>query len=143
MASRPMLTAAALVLAVTGVAASRELQQQPAPYWYVSYYQVEWSKVDSLSKLVRAYTLPIVEEQKKLGTLLDYRILIHSHGSRDNVVIVRKLASWAAIDRDTTLQIAYRRVFPDSLKRKEINGAFNWVFAGGLHRDEIYREVVR
>jgi hypothetical protein len=142
--SRPKIALAVVALALTGLAfRPQAAQQQPAAYWYLSYYQVDFPKVDSLARLVRTYTLPVVEEQKKLGALLDYRFLVHRHGGRDNVVIMRKVASWATIERDTTFQVAFRKVFPDSLKRREINAALQWAFAGGLHRDEIFSEVTR
>jgi len=98
--------------------------------------------VDSLNKLVQAYTLPIAQEQKKLGVLLDFKLLIHAHGGRDNVVFVRKLASWAAVEGDTTFGVAFRRVFPDSLKRVQIQAGFAWALGHTLHHDEIYREVL-
>ena len=115
----------------------------PQPAWTVAYYQVEWPKVDSLRKLVQTYTLPTVDEAKKAGTLLDYRMLIHHYAGRDNVVIMQKYSSWAAIDSDSSYGVAFRRLFPDSTKRKAINDGFTWAFGNGLHRDEIYGEVLK
>lgn len=120
-------------------------QQPSAPrdtvWWYVSSYQIEWPKMDSLVKLVRAYTLPTVAEAKKMGTLLDYRVLVHAYGSEYNYQIIRQYRRFEDIAHDTTVGAAARRLVPDPARMKEIQAAFNWVFGGGGHRDEIYREV--
>ena len=115
----------------------------PQPVWTVAYFQVDWPKVDSLRKLFQTYTLPTVDEAKKAGTLLDYRVLIHSYAGRDNVVLMQKYSSWAAINSDSSFDVAFRRLFPDSTKRKGINDGFSWAFGNGLHRDEIYGEVLK
>jgi len=142
--TRPYI-AAALALSLTAVAATRSAAQAPAQqaFWTVSYYQVDWPKVDSLTKLFKAYTLPMVEEAKKSGGLLDYKILIHSWAGRDNVVIMQKFSSFAAIHSDTSMNVALRRIVPDSTKRKAVQNAFNWTVGNGLHRDEIYAEVTK
>jgi hypothetical protein len=145
--TRPRI-AAVLALSLAAVAPSRSHSQQAAPaketFWTVGYYQVDWPKVDSLTKLYRMYTLPVVEEVKKSGGLLDYRLLIHYMAGRDNVVIMQKFSSFAAIhDNDPIFQAAFRRIQPDSIKRKAVFDAFGYVFGGGLHRDEIYTEVTK
>jgi hypothetical protein len=112
-------------------------------YWTMSSYQVDWPKVDSLRKLVEAYTLPIVAEAKKGGTLLDYRFLIHSWAGRDNVVIMRAFNTFDAINSDSSFDVAFRRLNPDSTKRKMINDAFGAILGGGLHHDEIFTEVTK
>src|SRR5580765_3175745 len=69
--TRPYI-AAALALSLTALAASPSTAQAPAQqaFWTVSYYQIDWPKVDSLTKLIKAYTFPTVEEAKKSGGLL-------------------------------------------------------------------------
>ena len=137
----------AFSLSLAAVVPARLPGQQAAPaqqaFWAVSYYQIDWPKVDSLTKLFRAYTLPTADEAKKMGVLLDYRLLIHSWAGRDNVVIMQKFSSFGAIHTDTSFDVAYRRIVHDSTKRKAINDAFNAIFGNGLHRDEIYREVTK
>jgi hypothetical protein len=145
--TRPHFTIA-LALSLAAVAPSSSHGQQAAPpkeaYWTVAYYQVDYPKMDSLTKLLRAYQLPVVDEVKKSGGLLDYRILIHNMAGRDNVVIMQKFSSWSAIhDSDAAFQAAIRRIQPDSIKRKAVLDAFGSIFGGGLHRDEIYTEVTR
>jgi len=136
-----------LALSLTAVVAARSPGQQAASaretFWVVSYYEVEWPKVDSLTKLMRAYTMPVVEEAKKSGGLLDYRVLIHSYAGRENVVILQKFSSFAAIHNDTAWLAAIRRITPDSTKRRVVQDAFNSIFGSGLHRDEIYTEVTK
>src|SRR4026208_2451799 len=112
--TRPHITIA-LAVSLAAVVPIRSPGQQAAPpketYWTVAYYQVDWPKVDSLTKLFRTYTLPLVDEVKKSGGLLDYRILIHNMAGRDNVVIMQKFSSWSAIhDSDAIFQAAIRRI---------------------------------
>jgi hypothetical protein len=136
-----------LALSLTAVVPTRSTGQQATSaqqaFWTVSYYQVDWPKVDSLTKLLRAYTLPMVDEAKKSGGLLDYRILIHAWAGRDNVVIMQKYSSFGAIHCDSSLAVAFRRTVPDSAKRRVVQEAFDYAFGGGLHRDEIFTEVTK
>jgi hypothetical protein len=144
--TRPHITIV-LALSLTAVTPSRSSGQQAAPaketYWTVAYYQVDWPKVDSLTKLFRAYQLPVVDEVKKSGGLLDYRMLIHDMAGRDNVVIMEKFSFAAIHDNDANFQAAIRRVQPDSIKRKAVLDGFGYIFGAGLHRDEIYTEVTK
>lgn len=123
-----------------GATSLRPAQQTEAPYWYISTYSVDWRQVDSLQSLFRNYTLPIAEEAKKEGKLLDYKILIHNMGNEWNVVLARKYRSWDDID-DAVLMPATRKLFPDSADRARVNAAFGEIYQGGAHRDAIYREV--
>ena len=65
--------------------------EKETPYWYVSNYKVNWAKVDSLQGLVTKYTVPIVAQAKKNGTILDYHFLIHHTGNTNNVKIVEDI----------------------------------------------------
>ena len=120
-------------------------QQMQAPrdtvWWYVSSYQLDWQKVDSLVKLTRAYTLPTATQAKRMGTLLDYRILVHAYGSEYNFQVIRQFRHFADISTDTSFAVAFRRTQPDSTRRSAIEDAFRWAFGDGTHRDEIYHEV--
>jgi len=138
-----VISALTLVAGVPARLMAQQAMTAPQTFWAVSYYQVDWPKVDSLTKLYQAYTLPTVDEAKKMGVLLDYRILIHAWAGRDNVVIMQKFSSFGAINSDTTFEAAFHRVVPDSTKRKVVNDAFNAIFGNGLHRDEIYAEVTK
>lgn len=135
------------MIAVGGVVAGFTLghaqQQQQAPFWYVSEYQVDFRMIDSLQRLLRTYTLPVVEEAKRAGNLLDEKWLIHHTASEFNVVRMRKFRTWDAINGDTSVSAANRRLFPDSTRRAAISSAFNGIFQAAPHRDAIYVEVVR
>lgn len=135
------------VIAVSGGVAGFTVghaQQQPQPpFWYVSEFQVDFRMVDSLQRLLRTYTLPVAEEAKRAGNLLDERWLIHHTASEFNVVRMRKFRTWDAINGDTTVSAANRRLFPDSTRRAAINSAFTGIFQASPHRDAIYVEVVR
>ncbi|MBI1967433.1 MAG: hypothetical protein HYS40_05550 [Gemmatimonadetes bacterium] len=143
---RIVLPVAALLLGsglVVAVGLAQQQQQQDRVYWYVSAYQVSFDRVDSLTRLLRAHRLPVIEERKRMGTLLDERWLIHNYGDEYNVVRIGQFRTLTALVEDTTGQAAFRKVYPDSVQRAAISAAFNWVFAGAPHRDNIYREVRR
>lgn len=135
-----LIPAAGLIVWVGATSLRPAQQTDQAPYWYVSTYSVDWRQVDSLQSLFRKYTLPIVEEAKKDGKLLDYKMLIHNMGNEWNVVLVRKYRSWDDID-DPALGPAAQKVFPDSAQRARVNAAFAEIYQGGAHRDFIYQEV--
>jgi hypothetical protein len=119
-------------------------KQQPQPgFWYISQYQVDWRMADSLQKLLRAYTIPIADEAKKAGNLLDDKWLIHHTGTEYNVMHLRHMRTWEALNNDTTVRVATRRLFPDSVQRATFSRAFTGIFQGGGHRDAIYIPVVR
>ena len=61
----PMLLAVVLLL---GAAPAQGQLPESRSYWIFNYYSVEYSKLDSLMKLTRQYTLPIAEEAKKMGS---------------------------------------------------------------------------
>ncbi len=118
-----------------------EKQKKETPYWYVSSFKIPWEKVDSLQKLIKMYTIPTLVEVKKIGRLLDYHILIHNTGDEYNVVIMSKFSSWEALDKGAGWTEASKVVEPDEEKRKKVSEAFNWVFEGSVHKDNIYSEA--
>lgn len=124
---------------VTDIQAQSETEDD-SPYWYVSHFKVPFAKIDSLESLVEQ-TMPVVEEAKKSGNLMDYRILIHHTGEEYNVVIMNLLPSWDAIDEDSGFGQAMEKVYDSEEKREEINSAFDWVFEGAPHKDNIYRDI--
>ncbi len=115
-------------------------EDEEQPVWHILRYQVPWDRVDSLTTLFETYSLPIAEEAKKMGKLLEYEWLIHIQGSEWNVVLMRKLSSWEAV-QNSGFGEARRKLYPDEAKREEINAAFNWAFGGRVHRDEFFRQV--
>ena len=131
----------AVLFSAQSTVLAQEEKSQETPYWYVSSYKVPWAKVDSLEKLVKQYTVQIVAEAKKQGSILDYRIFRHHTGGEYNIVILEKLPSWAAINVSGIYRKAFEAIEPDKSKRDEVNAGFNWVFEGTVHNDNIYTEM--
>ncbi len=116
-------------------------QAKDTPYWYTSSHRVQWARVDSLQKLVKTYTIPTVAQSKKMGRILDYRLLVHHTGGEYNVVIMIKYPSWAAINAGAGFGDAFKAIEPNEAKRKVATDGFNWVFEGSVHVDNIYIEA--
>jgi len=134
------LFTAVLFLIYSNVIAQEE-ETKETPYWYVGSFRVPWAKVDSLQKLVKEYTIPVVAEAKKRGTILDYHLLIHHTGGEYNVVIMTKFPSWAAIDEGAGFRAVFETIELDKAKRDSVRASFNWVFESATHKDNIYREA--
>lgn len=116
-------------------------QPKDTPFWYTSSHRVQWSRMDSLQKLVKTYTMPIVAQSKKMGRILDYRLLVHHTGGEYNVVIMIKYPSWAAISAGAGFADAFKVIEPNEAKRKVATDGFTWVFEGSVHVDNIYTEA--
>jgi len=140
---RSMIVIGAIVL--FGPRPSVAAQERQAPrdtvWWQVSSFQVDGRKLDSLVKLVRTSTLPTVAEAKKMGTLLEYRILVRTFGSEYNFQIVRQFHHFSDIATDSSLTVAFRRIQPDAGRRAAIIDYFVSTLGQAQRRDEIYREV--
>jgi hypothetical protein len=131
------------ILAVSAVESRVEAQQQPRDtlvYWYVSAFKIPFDRIDSLRTLIRIYELPVVEEAKRGGQLIERNYLVHDTGDEWNFVIVTKWRSWAAIRSDTSIAAARVRLMPDSANRAAVGRLFNWAFGPAEHRDNIYVE---
>jgi hypothetical protein len=130
-----------MVLFLASTVLAQETQTKDKAYWYTSSFKIPWAKVDSLKKLVKMYVNPIVAQAKKSGRILDYRVLIHHTGDEYNVVIMEQYPSWVAIDKGNGFADAFKVVEPDAAKRKVGYAAWNWVFEGVVHIDNIYTEA--
>ena len=119
---------------------AQDKEKENTPYWYVTYYKVEWSNIDSIKTNIIEYTLPAVEEAKKMGTLLDYKVLIHHTGDQHNLVIMMKYPSWVAID-EFSFSEPFKIIEPDKEKRKKVYATFNRLIPWENHYDNIYTEV--
>jgi hypothetical protein len=120
-----------------GSAPTAEAQQ----YVTTTAFRVPFDRMDSLRQLLKA-TKAVDQEAKRRGGVIDNVWLIHVWGGEQNVFNMTTWKSWAAI-QDTLLGFgaATRKVFPDSAQRKRINDAFQWVFEGQPHEDNIYQKV--
>jgi hypothetical protein len=121
--------------------ASAQEQDTPSPFWYVSEYKVPWSKVDSLSSLLRADE-ELVKEAVRRGNVLESKVLIHHTGDEQNLVYMNKYPTWEAINADPGLgPIATESWGEDRAQAR--NDAWDWIFetSGGAHRDRIFTEA--
>lgn len=128
---------------VSGYTLGNAQQQVHPGFWYVTQYQLDFQKVDSLQKLIRTYSIALADEAKKSGTLLDEKWMIHHTGTEYNVLQMRHWRNWEALNADTTIGRAMRRLWPDSGRRVDINRAFAEMLSAAPHRDAIYVPVVR
>ena len=120
---------------------AQDKEKEDTPYWYVSFFKVDYAKIDSLQTLIKEYTNPIVAEAKKTGPLLDYKLLIHNTGDEYNVVVMMKYPSWSAMDESSGMGDAFKTIHPDKEKRQKISDAFNWIYTPSIHYDGIYTEA--
>ncbi len=112
-----------------------------AAWVYASYYQVSWSRVDSLLKLQR-FRSAWRDRAVQAGCYLDSNLLIHQTGNEYNVVISTTYPSFRYIgpgaERSGCANEAWRAVVPDSSLRAAIAAGNRWVFQDGKHYDVIY-----
>jgi len=133
-----------IILAVMFISVNllaQEEQVDEVAYWYTSSIKIPWPKIDSLQQLYKLYTIPIMEEAKKNGSILDYHILIHHTGDEYNVVTMTKFPSWAAINEGASTRQYLEKFIPEKEKRDEILAAFRSILSGYYHIDNIYTEV--
>jgi hypothetical protein len=130
-----------MVLFLASTVQAQGTQTKDQAYWYVSSYKVAWSKVDSLKTLVKMYTGAMIAQAKKMGRILDYRLLTHHTGGEYNVIIMVKYPSWEAMGKGAGFGEAYKAIEPDAAKRKAVWDTFNWVFENPVHVDNIYTEA--
>ena len=132
-----LLSAACLVaLGMPTPSTAQESTEQQTPYWYASYFSIDWTRTDSLTKLWKL-TEPVRELQKENGEILEWLGLVHHTGNEQNVVVMTKYPSWKAINAQSD---ALESVFPNAAERARLNDGFNWVFGAAPHQDVIYRE---
>jgi len=135
-----MILAVLLILLFIPSLIAQDKEKEDTPYWYVTYYKVDWAKIDSIQTMFKEWALPSVEEAKKIGTLLDYKVLIHHTGDQHNLVIMMKYPSWAAID-DFSFSEPFKIIEPDEEKRKKAYATFSRLIPNENHYDNIYTEV--
>ena len=129
-----------LVMGSLGTAFGQE-KEDTRPYVYSMEFQIPWSRVDSLTKLVdltdKEYKF--YDKAKEMGYILDFRIMIHDTGNEWNVRIEWVYPSWEAIREPGWGKKVWEALEIDSAKVEEINAGFTWVTKDVIHRDNIYR----
>jgi hypothetical protein len=95
----------ALVLVVTAVATARwALSKQPSaevPVWYAAYTRALPGKLDQYVGQMQLLLVPVLEEDKRQGGLLDYKVLrkINGHGPDDwNIELIVIFKNHAHMD---------------------------------------------
>ena len=138
MSNRAFVAGICFAVLAGGGAEAAVAQQQ---YVSTTAFRVPFTRMDSLQKLLKA-TRAVDQEAKRRGGVVDNVWLIHAWGGEQNVLNITTWKSWAAME-DTALGFAAatRKVYPDSVQRKRINDAFQWVFEGQPHVDNIYQKV--
>ncbi len=121
---------------------AQDKEKDSKPYWYFSYYKVNNAKIDSLYKLETKYGIPVAEEAKKQGIILEHKTLRHHTGDEYNIVFMTKLPSWSALEKNW-FRTAFKVVEPDKDIRKKVIDSYNWVFEGWIHYDNIYTEITK
>lgn len=116
-------------------------QNEGTPYWVAASNKIPWAKIDSLRSMVNEYVGPIVEEAKRMGRVLDYKILLHTYGGEYNVVFMTKYPSWEAIGEGPGWAAAYEAIEPNKEIRDAVWAANAWIFEGVPHIDNIYTEL--
>ena len=122
---------------------AQDKEKKETSYWYVSYSKVTGAKVDSLVNFSKKYLIPIAEETKKKGTILDYKMLIHHTGTEYNVVYMVKYPSFSTMEYGIAgwLLPTFKEMEPDKEKQMAFRAAQQYVTDGFIHYDEIYWEV--
>lgn len=142
MKSNKVFLILSLVVVFTVAPNLKAQEKKDVHYWYVSSYKIPWSKIDSLNKFVKKYTIPVVEEAKKQGYILDYNLLIHHTGDEYNVVIMNKYSSWEEMGKGNRFNKVMEKLYPDNAKRDSINSKIRWIFENPVHIDNIYRDAM-
>ena len=138
---KAITTILVILLFIPCLAGAQENEKEETPHWLVTFYKVDPTRVDSLVKLEKKYGIPIFEENKKRGTLLERELLIHKISSDYNVVLMEKYPSWSAIAEGADSEAAFEAIEPDMEKRYRVYSAYKWVFNKSTHYDEIYYEA--
>ena len=144
-----LATCAGFVLALAGMllavptdvrAQDGDEAEAPEAAWiYITSHKIPWSRIDSLTKLNKLY--PVVAKAIENGTILDYHMIVHAYGDEYNVLDVRVFESWESMGEGNGFGTAFEELEPDEERRAEVNAGYAWVFAGTVHKDNIYREM--
>jgi len=96
----------AALFVVTLLAALPAHAQNPnydvGPVWRVTYYHVKAGQGDAFWKDFREHIKPVLDEQKKLGLISDYKLFTNSTSNKPDdwdVAIGVLYPNWAAIDQ--------------------------------------------
>lgn len=111
-------------------------------FWYATFDEIPWARVDSLRTLWET-TAAVPAEAQRNGSILGTIGLFHHTGVHHaNVVTLTKYPSWDALEA-RSWGGALRTVEPDSSRRAELNSGFSFVFGETVHYDVIYTQPTK
>ena len=114
-----------------------QAQDKETPYWEITQYHVDKTKIDSLKTLEGEYYTKIVKQAKKMGLIMDSVLLIMQVGDTEyNVIVVDKCASWDKLN--FKWDEAFKIIEPDKKIRDEVYAAYRWFFEGKDSKSAIY-----
>lgn len=94
------------------------------PVWYMAYTRAFPGKVDDYVEQMRLFLIPILEEDKRQGGLLDYKVLrkIDQHGPEDwNVALALIFPNYAKLDGYRARWDAISKQLPPDKNHPEID----------------------
>jgi len=116
--------------------------KEKIPYWEITQYQVDRSKIDSLKILEETYYSKIVVQAKKMGLIEDSIFLIMKIGGDEyNVIEINKCSSWDKLNFEW--EEAFKIVEPNKEKRDEVHAAYRWLFEGKDRKSAIYSAAAK
>ncbi len=116
-------------------------EKSTLPWVYMSEYQIPWSRMDSLIKLIDVFNIEYkwTEKAIEMGYVLDIRLMIHHTGNEWNYRAEWVYPSWEAMNIKGWGMQVWEAVMPDSAKREASFAGIDWIFKDVIHRDQIYR----
>lgn len=95
------------------------MSEKPVEVAY--YYRTRWGHHDEFMELFERNHLPILQEQRKSGRLLDIRVAVprfHGDGRADwDILVTLVYRDWAAMEEHSDASIA-ARLYPDQERFK-------------------------
>ncbi len=89
------------IFAMFSLCAFAQEHYTQGPVWRVSLIKVKPTQMDAYLTSLRQATKPILEEEKKQGVIMDYKVFLKSTKSSTNdwdIAIAVEYKSWAAMD---------------------------------------------
>lgn len=133
------LLALLVVLCLTPVVDAAAQEAEEPPIWVVTSTKIPPDRLEACMAARDRYVIPMDNELKSRGLLLDRTILQHYYADEWNVVVISKYRDWNAIDEANDAGIE------EELYSEEERDAYDSETEGcspDFHRDQIYTEHV-
>jgi hypothetical protein len=135
------LLALLVVLCLSPVVDAAAKEAEEPPIWVVSSTKIPPDRVEAFMAASDRYVIPIDNELKSRGLLLDRTVLQHYYADEWNVVVISRYRDWNAIDEANDASDGIE----EELYSEEERDAFDSETQGcapDFHRDQIYSEHV-